>query len=583
MTVTPTYAISPLSRWLVKTRDYDAEAILRTTFGVSSLTAAALMGRGFASPERAQRFLNPTTDDLYDPRLLPDYTSAASAIRGAIERKELIFVHGDYDVDGVTSAAIFDRFLKLVGANVITHVPHRMKEGYGIHLSAVQAAKDAGAKLFLTCDCGVSAHEQVMAAHEAGMVVVVTDHHSIGLKIPEAAAIVNPHRSDSEYPFDELCGAGVVFKLCLGLTAELGMNSKSFIDAFLDLAALGTIADIVPLIDENRIIAKFGLERLSATKKVGLRALFDQAGIGQPGAPITARQVGFQIGPRLNAAGRIDDSARALQLLIERDPVNATQIAIEIEGINQARRAEQTRVTELAQAIVEREGLAQRNVILVGGHDWHPGVIGIVASRIVEVYKRPTFVAAFNEGSGTWKSSARSIPGFNLAQAIRDHPHLFLGGGGHAAAAGCEFAADRFDDIANALHEYAASRLSPDDFIPSVQAIAEVDFAELTMKAVNDLSRLEPFGQANPEPYFVARRVSIAQMTPTKTGEHVRLLLRDPGGTTQTAMGFGMAERVLAAGVGAKIDLLFQAQVDEWNGTRSVKLILKDFGTIAEL
>ena len=580
---TATYSVQPQSRWSFDARDHDTERILRAELGISSLTASALVQRGFRDLASAARFLNPMLADLHDPKLLPDYADAVNAILGAKERQELIFVHGDYDVDGVTSAAIFDRFLASIGANVKTHVPHRMKEGYGIHLSAVAAAKAAGAKLFLTCDCGVSAHEQVKAAHEAGMVVVVTDHHSIGHKIPDAAAVVNPHREDSEYPFDELSGAGVAFKLSMGLAQELGHSADNFARAFLDLAALGTIADIVPLVDENRIIAKFGLERLGATKKVGLRALFDQARIGQDGAPITARQVGFQIGPRLNAAGRIDDAARALQLLIERDEVQAATIAGEIEEINLARRTEQQRVTEQAQEIIEREHLADKNVIVVGGRDWHPGVIGIVASRIVELYKRPTFVAAFNDATGTWKSSARSIPGFNLANAIREHPDLFLGGGGHAAAAGCEFEGDRIEAVSEALHLYAATKLGAVDYIPTIVAVAEIDFAELTMRAVDDLTRLEPFGQSNPEPIFVGRRVRLAQVTPTKNPEHVRLLLRDPGGTTQTAMAFGMGTRFAAVGVGSVLDVVFQAQVDEWNGNRSVKLILRDFAVHEDL
>lgn len=271
--------MTPQTRWIVGERDREAEGNLQRELGIPSLLAAVLVRRGFHEPAAADRFLNPRLDQLHDPRKLPDYEAAKNAILGAKERDELIFVHGDYDVDGVTSAAIFHRFLSRIGCRVHTHVPHRMREGYGIHLSAVEEAKTLGAKLFLTCDCGVGAHEQVEAAKEAGMAVVVTDHHSVGAELPAAEAVINPHRIDSVYPFSELSGAGVVFKLCEGLSREIGLDVANYHRAYLDLAALGTIADVMPLEDENRIIARFGLERLTETKKVGLRALMREASI----------------------------------------------------------------------------------------------------------------------------------------------------------------------------------------------------------------------------------------------------------------------------------------------------------------
>lgn len=578
-TTTP---VSTHYRWQVKPRDYDAEAILRKELGVSSLAATLLVRRGLSDPTVAEKFIRPSLGDLHDPRGLPDYDAARNAILGAKERGELIFVHGDYDVDGVTSAAIFDRFLNSVGANVHTHVPHRMKEGYGIHLRAVAAAKEAGAKVFLTCDCGVSAHEQVEAAKEAGMQVVVTDHHHIGSTLPGAVAVMNPHRADSDYPFHELSGAGVVFKFCAGLTRDLGHDpEKSYYRGFLDLAALGTIADVVPLIGENRIIAKFGLERLADTKKVGLQALMRGANM-EVGKAVTARNVGFQIGPRLNAAGRIDDAALSLRLLLSRDAEEARAIAEELEAINSSRRSEQQKITQHAIELVQAQGIANRNVILIGDRSWHPGIIGLVASRLVEQFRRPAFVAAIDPDSGVWKSSARSIAGFHLADAIHAHPDLFLGGGGHAMAAGCSFEDGKFDAIAAALDAYGAKVLNPEDFIPAISADAEVDLAEITINALEELEMLAPFGQSNPEPFFIARKSRFSQITPTRTGEHVRVTVRDAGGTVLGGMGFSMGERLGTQAVGSRADILFQANINEFNGSRNAQLILKDYVLLEE-
>ncbi len=418
--------VSPSSlRWSISERNRPAEERLRGELGVPSLVAAVLAQRGYLEPADADLFLNPSLDHLHDPALLPDYAAARDAILGARERNELIYVHGDYDVDGVTSAALFNRFLEAIGCRVLTHVPHRTKEGYGIHHTAVSAAEAAGAKLFLTCDCGVSAHEQVEQATAAGMAVVITDHHSIGGQLPAATAIVNPHRVDSQYPFAELSGAGVVFKLCDGITKEIGHNRQNYYRAFLDLAALGTIADVMPLIGENRIIAKFGLERLADTKKAGLKALMQAANIViEPGKPLRAFHVGFQIGPRLNAAGRIGDAAIALNLLLENDPTVADTLAREIEAVNTERRGEQQRVVDEAVAMVLERGSQSRNVIVVAKDGWHAGIVGIVAGRLVEQFCRPSFVLTIDSKSGMARGSARGIPNFNLADAIRAHPNL---------------------------------------------------------------------------------------------------------------------------------------------------------------
>jgi single-stranded-DNA-specific exonuclease len=559
--------------WLVPERDADAERVLRDELGVAPLLAALLVQRGWTDPAGAHKFLNPSLDDLHDPKLLPDFELARNEILGAKERGERIFIHGDYDVDGVTSATILDRFLRKIGCDVVTHVPHRMKEGYGIHASAVEAAVACGAKLFLTCDCGISAFEQVAAAREAGLRVVVTDHHTVHDEMPNAHAVINPHRKDSKYPWAELSGAGVVLKLCAGLTEEIGWPAAMFYKNFLELAALGTIADVMPLQDENRIIAKFGLERLTHTTKPGLVALKK---VTELAGPVTSYHVGFVLGPRLNAAGRIDDAAISLELLLETDELKATELAQRIDVINSERRAEQMRIVEEAIRMVQEKGQDKRNVILVGHKSWHAGVVGIVAGKLVETFRRPAFVATIGEDGKRGKASGRSIPKFNLADALRELEHL-LQGGGHAMAAGCSFEYDQIDLIADALHEYAGQFLTEDDFKVVRAADLEVDADEVTHQALEQLSQMEPFGAANPEPVFVSRGLTVMQVKPTRNPVHVQLGLRKGEGRRISAMGFGLGERSEEMPLGSKIDVLFRPCLDEWNGNTTLKWHVRDF------
>ncbi|MBI1757277.1 MAG: single-stranded-DNA-specific exonuclease RecJ [Fimbriimonas ginsengisoli] len=565
--------LSPaIDRWIVPERDASAEAQLISELGVPSLLAAVLVRRGLREPAEADDFLNPSLDDLSPPDLLPDYAAAREALLGARERNELVFVHGDYDVDGVTSATIFARFLGKVGFQVKAHVPHRLREGYGIHLSAVQDASDSGAKLFLTCDCGGSAHEQVERANELGLRVVVTDHHEVGETLPAAEAVVNPHRRDSAYPFAELSGAGVAFRLCEGLARELGHDVSQFRRAYLDLAALGTIADVMPLVGENRILAKFGLQALGVTKKAGLIAL---KRIAELHGAVTAYHVGFVLGPRLNAAGRIDDAALALQLLLENDGTAAAELAIRIEDINTRRREEQERTVLDAIERVESEGLGEAPVIVLAASGWHPGVIGIVAGRLVERFSRPAFVFTIEPETGVHKGSGRSIPKFHLADALNAHRSLILSGGGHQMAAGCTVTAEAFPALREALVAYAGELLSPEDLRPMSEADAVLEPGEATLEAVETLRLLEPFGVANPEPTFVAREVRLVAIKPTKNPKVAQLSLRQGDGPTTGGVAF--EGEALMEEKPAMCDLLFKARIDEFRGASSVKWHVRDF------
>jgi len=568
-------AAPPAVRWITKPRNLEQEAIFRRELGLSPLVAILLAQRGFTDSAEAARFLNPSLDDLHDPRLLPDYEAAKDALLGARERKEKIYVHGDYDVDGVTSAAIFTRFLRRLGCDVTVHVPHRMKEGYGIHESAILAAKEEGASLFLTCDCGASAHDQIAMANELGMRVVVTDHHEVGANLPNALAVVNPHRHDSQYPFAELCGAGVVFKLCQGLCQELELNVAHFHRAFLDLAVLGTVADVMPLTGENRIITAFGLQHLRDTKKPGLRALLKLIAEGKPLERLNASHIGFQLGPRLNAAGRIDDAARSLTLLMEEDPKGAEAMAQELDRINKERRQEQEVMLQEAIEQTMASGQDTRNVIVVSSENWHPGINGIVAGKLVEKFHRPAFVASINVETGEVKGSARTIPGFNLANAIEQHRTLLLSGGGHAAAAGFAVKHEHLEGFAGSLHDYAGTFLTPDDFVPTLTIDAEVTAGDADLRTAKELVKLEPFGVANCTPRFMVRCLEVQRIQATRNPEHFRLVLGSPQGEVRSAMAFFMQEAIEALSPGDRVDMIIEINVDDYNGLEGVKWIAR--------
>lgn len=558
-------------RWVYQPVNVAEITVLQNELGVSRLVAELLVRRGYSDPSSAHRFLNPSLDDLGDPFLLPDYAYARDAILGAKERGERIFIHGDYDVDGVTSAAILDRYLKRIGCDVHTHVPHRMNEGYGINLSAVAEAQRLGTKLFLTCDCGIAAHTQVEEARSLGMTVVVTDHHELKETLPNAEAIVNPHRTDSKYPFSNLSGAGVVFRLCEGLTRELDPQGvASYRKNFLDLACLGTIADVMPLTNDNRIIAKFGLERLSETKKKGLVALKE---VSEIAGRVSTYDVGFKLGPRLNAAGRVDDAALSLKLLLTESQDEADSLAKELNELNMERRMMQEQMVEQAIAQASQLDIANTYTLLIFSDQWHPGIVGIAAGKLKEQFNRPTFVGTIDPETGKGKASGRSIPSFNLAELINNNTNL-VSGGGHAMAAGIAFDAKNLEAIREAFDAYAKTVMTPEDLLPAIDVSALVSADEVTQEFVSELQKFEPFGMANPKPIFVANGVkvtSVRPMGPLQT--HAQLQLE--GGTR--AVSFGNFEIARQLTVGEAADLLFEPNLNEFRGETTLQWKVQDF------
>ncbi|GMV35502.1 MAG: single-stranded-DNA-specific exonuclease RecJ [Fimbriimonadales bacterium] len=560
-------------RWRVQEADAGVVRELSESLDLAELTARLLVNRGIRSPEQAQAFLSPQMSDLHDPMLLPDCGEAVKQIASALENKDTIFVHGDYDVDGITSAAIWTRCLRRLGGTVEPHLPHRQKDGYGFHRAGVERAKELGASLIITCDCGISAVEVVEYAHELGMRVVVTDHHEPGARVPKAEAVVNPLLPTSQYPFPYLAGVGVTFKVARALVAELGHPPESFDRAYLDLAALGTVCDIVPLLDENRVLARHGIARIAESKKLGLRALMRVAGIARTAEEMTARDVGFVIGPRLNAAGRMDDATDALRLLLTEDAKEASEIATRLDRHNRERQREQQRIFEEACHLVESQGLARHKLLLVANEGWNAGVVGIVASKLVDTYWRPALVGCRSDG--IVRGSARSIPRYDLFGALSELGDLFLTYGGHTMAAGFSFRAEHLEEVRRALAEHADRHLTDEDLIPEQVADAEVTPQEVTERFVEDVEDFRPFGLGNPEPLLLGRKVTLLKIEPTRNPLHPRVTLRGEGTNPIFGMAFGLGERLSEFGPGEEVEMLFEPTYDWWQGRRRLRWFVR--------
>ncbi|HSG08232.1 MAG TPA: single-stranded-DNA-specific exonuclease RecJ [Longimicrobiales bacterium] len=522
---------------------------------------AVLAVRGFGVVDDAKRFLRPLVDHLHDPADLADGEVAARRIARAVRAGERILVHGDYDVDGICATALFTRFLRNVGADVVPFVPHRLRDGYDFGDAGLKTAQEAGAKLIVTADCGTVAAEPIGRAMAAGLDVVVTDHHTVGPDPSPASALVNPQRPDCAYPEKGLCGTGLVFKVAELVSRELGVGTEE-LHGLLDLVALATVADLVPLQGENRVLVRHGLTRFARSRVVGLNALLSVARVDP--ATIHAGQLGFVVAPRINAVGRMGDSADALRLLLTEDHAEAEALARRLDDTNRVRQDEDRRTLDEALELLARDFDPDRDFgVVLASEGWHPGVIGIVASRVVERIHRPTVLIALEGEQG--RGSARSVPGFHLYDALsacRGHMGRF---GGHRQAAGMDVARDSVAALRKAFNEEASRRLSPEDLRPVLRPDGEVALREIDLELVHWLGYLGPHGIGNARPLFLARGVQIEGARRLKD-VHLKASLRD-GGATLDAIGFGLAvshpPESLHAGF---FDVLVKLERNEWRG-----------------
>jgi len=553
------------TRWLIPTSNLRAAEALAASLGIASPAAKVLVSRGLAEPAAARRFLNPSLDDLFDPFLMRGMEPAIDRLLKAIRAGEKILIYGDYDVDGTTSVVLLTKALQLAGGAADYHVPHRLKEGYGMRPEVVEAAAAQGVTLMISVDTGIRAAEVVARASELGIDTIVTDHHLPDSALPPAVAVLNPNQPDCRYPEKNLCGAAVAFKLALGLLGKLGWppgKMRRMTESFLRMVAIATVADVVPLTGENRAMVKLGLAALGEVRNPGLRALLDAAGfIG--GAVPSARQVAFQIAPRLNAAGRMDTAKTVIDLFLSADPALCRELAKQLCDRNDERKQAQTEICEICEQMPVAESTA---ALVYCGEGWHRGVLGIVASRMVERFHRPVFVLGSNSEDGTAQGSGRSIPAFHLLEALESMPGLFVKFGGHMHAAGVTLDASRVEEFRERFKAYAAARLRPEDFQPSVDIDAVLELREIDDRSVEGVFALAPFGHGNQPPLFAALGVEVAATVPMKE-KHLRVTVRQ-NGRVLVLKAWNFAGRSDEFAPGAHLDVAFQLEEDAYSASR---------------
>jgi single-stranded-DNA-specific exonuclease len=577
------------TRWMTRPFDRDRIGALAREAGLSPLVAQLLINRGVGDAAAARVFLEGKLAGLHDPATLPGASEAAERISSAILKGRKIIVYGDYDVDGVCGTSLLWSCLKLAGAkDVGYYIPHRVEEGYGVNPEALaMLATERGADLIITVDCGISAVKEAALAKSLGVELIITDHHTIGKDLPDADVLVHPRLPGSSYPFGDLCGCGVAFKVAWQVCKLFGDGKKAsphlrdFLMNSLTFVAMATVADVVPLAGENRLLVKHGLLGMAGGPSMGLKALLRASSI-DPSRGVNAGQVGFKLGPRINAAGRLERAMLAVELLTTGDPARAEEIAANLDECNSRRQAtERTIVAEAREIIEEQGGLGERGAIVVGKAGWHPGVIGIVASRMAEIYHRPAVVVALGEGAS--QGSARSVPGFNLYDAISACSEGLIAFGGHSAAAGLKMLHTTFDDFARRFDEHCRGALTTEQRQKSLMIDAEVPLAMVTLRAVEDIERMQPFGMGNPQPMIAISGVRLVG-DPRFVGEDGKTVQVRFGQENAVVKGvaFNQADRWRTLRQGMTCSIVATPQINEYHGRRDVQLLIKDFKTEEE-
>ncbi|MDD5408501.1 MAG: single-stranded-DNA-specific exonuclease RecJ [Candidatus Omnitrophica bacterium] len=539
---------------------------LSKELGISKILAQVLINRKVKSVAEAEKFLRADIGDLFSAQLFSDMPKAVALVRKARENKERVMVFGDYDVDGITSTVLVKNTLVSLGLDVLHHIPHRITEGYGLNKEIVAFAKKNNVKLMVTADCGTANHKEVEGLRQANIDVIVTDHHEPqGVGLPAASSLINPKIKDSGYPFRDLAGVGVAYKFCQAI-------SGSSLTEDLDLVTLGTVADSVPLNGENRIITKEGLLRLPDTKREGLRAIIDNAGIKNK--KFNSTYISFIIAPRLNASGRMSSAELSLKLLMSQSSQEAQGLAKELDQLNRQRQKVEAKILEEAEEMINREmNFKEQKVIVIAKDDWHQGVLGIVASKLADRFYRPAIVISLNED--LCKGSARSIKNFHLFDALVDCKELLDSFGGHAHAAGLLITKDNIDEFRKSINKLANDRLDFNDLLPGIDIDAELILSDLNETMARELESLEPFGMANPEPLFYTRGLKLKGQVQSLSRETLKFWVTD-GLTTYQVIGFGMAGLLNSLMQAESFDLVYTPKIDSWRQDESLILEAKD-------
>lgn len=569
-------------KWHFNEIDSGLSHLLQDECGVSGVGANILASRGIADVEAAKRYLNPIAENLYDPMSMLNMPQAVERLHQAVLSNEKIVIYGDYDTDGISSTALLLRFFKMIGQRVDYYIPHRTDEGYGLKEEALRKIVEDGATLLITVDCGVGDVEEICLANQLGMDVIVTDHHEIPEQIPENTIILNPKLPDCPYPYKDLSGVGVAYKLTCAIATHLsgqdglGSRFERFFNEAMGLVVLGTVADVVPLVEENRILTSMGIKSLMSSENVGIHALIQECGLQDK--TITSSDIAFRLSPRLNAAGRVEHAGIGVELLTTNSFTEAVKYAEQLSDRNCQRQDVERGILEEARAMIEgMEDHASRRTFVLSGKDWHSGVIGIVASRLVEEYYRPVVLIA-EDGDGIGRGSARSIPGFhlfNVFNSCRDHLMSF---GGHACAAGLSIESSKIPEFSKQLEALGQEMLNASMLVPILRIDAEVMLSDISHALVTQMAAFEPFGHMNPSPVLAARGLSIAgRPYPCgKNGQHIAFVAAKDGSSVR-AIAYGMREKVeRVLKVSGKVDIAFTPFVNTWQNRNEVEIRVVD-------
>ncbi len=509
--------------------------ILVKTQKINPLLATILVNRDMYEPEKLKTFLNPTRKDFHDPFLMPDMKKAVDRIKTAIENKEKMIIYGDYDADGITSTTVLKSFLKDLGIQIDHYIPNRLEEGYGLNIPAVEEIAKKQYKLMITVDCGISAIEEIEHANKLGIETIVTDHHEVAEELPNAIAVIDAKRKDSKYPCRDLAGVGVVFKLIQALSQELKLPEEAYLK-FLDIVCVGTISDIVPLIDENRVITKLGLQLVNVTRNVGLKSLLSLSGFVQ----IDSTAISFGVAPRINACGRMGYAEKALQLFLSENKNEVIKLTQELNKFNSMRQSTEKEIYQEAIKMIEDKDLDKRNTIVIAGNDWHHGVIGIVASKITEKYFKPTILLCYEDDLA--KGSGRSIPGFDLHEALMNCMDTIEKFGGHSMAIGITLKKDMVEPFSKKIEE-VAKNAHIERIVPVIQIDGKIELANISKEIIESLKQLEPFGEGNKTPIFALKNLKIDSIRALSEGKHLKMTLKEKN-TLIDAIGFNLGELV---------------------------------------